>query len=51
MRSSQSGCVTQLNAYSFAPRKIVLARYGGNFRGYKAHFAEKYGAAGLIIYT
>ncbi|MFN3783162.1 MAG: M28 family peptidase [Spirosomataceae bacterium] len=31
--------------------KIVLARYGGNFRGYKAKFAEQYGAAGLIIYT
>ncbi len=31
--------------------KIVLARYGGNFRGYKAKFAELYGAAGLIIYT
>ncbi len=31
--------------------KIVLARYGGNFRGYKAKFAEAYGAAGLIIYT
>ncbi|MGY6742477.1 MAG: M28 family peptidase [Cecembia sp.] len=31
--------------------KIVLARYGGNFRGYKAKFAEQYGAAGLIIFT
>ncbi len=31
--------------------KIVLARYGGNFRGYKAYFAEKYGAAGLIIFS
>jgi N-acetylated-alpha-linked acidic dipeptidase len=31
--------------------KIVLARYGGNFRGYKAKFAEEAGAAGLIIYT
>lgn len=31
--------------------KIVMARYGGNFRGYKAMFAEQYGAAGLIIYT
>lgn len=31
--------------------KIVLARYGGNFRGYKAKFAEEYGASGLIIYT
>jgi N-acetylated-alpha-linked acidic dipeptidase len=31
--------------------KIVLARYGGNFRGYKAKFAEQYGAVGLIIFT
>ena len=31
--------------------KIAIARYGGNFRGYKAKFAEAYGAAGLIIYT
>jgi N-acetylated-alpha-linked acidic dipeptidase len=31
--------------------KIVLARYGGNFRGYKAKFAEAAGAAGLIMYT
>ena len=31
--------------------KIALARYGGNFRGYKAKFAEKAGAIGLIIYT
>ena len=31
--------------------KIVLAKYGGNFRGFKAKFAEANGAAGLIIYT
>ncbi len=31
--------------------KIVIARYGGNFRGYKAKYAEEAGAAGLIIYT
>lgn len=31
--------------------KIVIARYGGNYRGYKAKFAEEYGAAGLIMYT
>ncbi len=31
--------------------KIVLARYGGNFRGFKAKFAEQAGAAGVIIYT
>jgi N-acetylated-alpha-linked acidic dipeptidase len=31
--------------------KIVIARYGGNFRGYKAKYAEEAGAAGLIIFT
>ena len=31
--------------------KIVLARYGGNFRGYKAKFAQENGAIGLIIFT
>jgi len=31
--------------------KIVIARYGGNFRGFKAKFAEAAGAVGLIIYT
>ncbi len=31
--------------------KIVLARYGGNFRGFKAKYAEEAGAVGLIIYT
>ena len=31
--------------------KIVLARYGKNFRGYKARFAQEAGAAGLIIFT
>ena len=31
--------------------KIVIARYGGNFRGYKARYAEDWGAAGLIMYT
>ena len=31
--------------------KIVVARYGGNFRGYKAKYAEVRGAAGLIIYS
>ena len=31
--------------------KVVIARYGGNFRGYKAKFAEAAGAVGLIIYT
>jgi len=31
--------------------KIVIARYGGNYRGFKAKFAQAAGAAGLIIYT
>ena len=31
--------------------KVVLARYGGNFRGYKAKYAEAAGAAALIIFT
>lgn len=31
--------------------KVVIARYGGNFRGFKAKFAEQHGAAALIIYT
>ncbi|MGY8986239.1 MAG: M28 family peptidase, partial [Sphingomonadales bacterium] len=31
--------------------KIALARYGGNFRGYKAKFAEAAGAIGLLIFT
>ena len=29
--------------------KIVVARYGGNFRGYKAKFAEAHGAADLLF--
>jgi N-acetylated-alpha-linked acidic dipeptidase len=31
--------------------KIVLARYGENFRGVKAFIAQQHGAAGLIIYS
>ena len=31
--------------------KIALARYGGNYRGYKARFAEDAGCAGLVIFT
>lgn len=31
--------------------KIVLARYGRCFRGYKARFAQEQGAAGVILYT
>jgi len=30
--------------------KIVIARYGSNFRGYKAKFAQQAGAAGLLLY-
>ena len=29
---------------------VVLARYGGNFRGYKARFAQEAGAAALLMY-
>src|SRR5439155_4009409 len=31
--------------------KIVIARYGQNYRGVKAQLAEQYGAAGLILYS
>lgn len=31
--------------------KIVIARYGGNFRGYKAKYAEQAGATGLVIFS
>jgi len=31
--------------------KIVLARYGGNFRGYKTKYAEANGAVGCILFT
>lgn len=31
--------------------RIVLARYGGNYRGFKAKFAEDAGAVGLVIFT
>lgn len=31
--------------------KIVLCRFGGNYRGYKVKFAEEAGAAGLLIFT
>jgi N-acetylated-alpha-linked acidic dipeptidase len=29
---------------------VVLARYGGNFRGHKARFAQEAGAAALLMY-
>ncbi len=31
--------------------KVVIARYGGNFRGYKVKFAEERGAAGVIMFS
>ena len=31
--------------------RVVIARYGGNFRGYKAHYAQEAGAAALLIYS
>ena len=31
--------------------KIVIVRYGENFRGVKAFVAQQYGAAGVIIYS
>jgi N-acetylated-alpha-linked acidic dipeptidase len=31
--------------------RIVLARYGGNFRGYKVKFAEEHGAVGVIMFN
>jgi N-acetylated-alpha-linked acidic dipeptidase len=31
--------------------KIVLCRYGGNFRGIKVYIAEQRGAAGVLIYS
>lgn len=31
--------------------RVALARYGGNFRGYKAKYAEEAGAAALLIFS
>ncbi|MGC9358875.1 MAG: M28 family peptidase [Anaerolineae bacterium] len=31
--------------------KVAIARYGGNFRGFKARYAEEAGAAALLIYS
>jgi len=31
--------------------KIVLCRYGGNFRGVKVYIAEQRGAAGVLLYS
>ena len=42
----------RLAALGIDPRgKIAIARYGGNFRGYKAKFAEAAGCVGLVIFT
>jgi N-acetylated-alpha-linked acidic dipeptidase len=42
----------RLKELGIDPRgKIALARYGGNFRGYKAKFAEQSGCVGLVIFT
>ncbi len=42
----------KLKELGIDPRgKIALARYGGNFRGYKAKFAEEAGCVGLVIFT
>jgi N-acetylated-alpha-linked acidic dipeptidase len=31
--------------------KLVLVRYGGNFRGVKVYIAQQYGAKGVLIYS
>jgi N-acetylated-alpha-linked acidic dipeptidase len=31
--------------------KIALVRYGGDFRGVKVYIAQRYGAAGVLIYS
>ncbi len=31
--------------------KVVIARYGGNFRGYKVKFAEERDAAGVVMFN
>ena len=31
--------------------RIVIVRYGGNFRGFKVKYAQEAGAAGVIIYS
>jgi N-acetylated-alpha-linked acidic dipeptidase len=31
--------------------KIVIVRYGGNFRGVKVYIAQQYGALGVLIYS
>jgi len=42
----------QLDAMGISCRgRVVMARYGGNYRGYKVAFAEARGAAGVIMFT
>ena len=42
----------QLAALGVSVRgKIVLVRYGENFRGIKAYIAQQYGARGVLIYS
>jgi N-acetylated-alpha-linked acidic dipeptidase len=42
----------RLTALGIDPRgKIALARYGGNYRGFKAKFAEAAGCVGLVMFT
>jgi len=42
----------RLAALGVDPRgRIALARYGGNYRGYKAKFAEEAGCVGLVVFT
>jgi N-acetylated-alpha-linked acidic dipeptidase len=42
----------QLAALHLDPRgKIVVCRYGENFRGVKVYLAEQHGAAGVLIYS
>lgn len=31
--------------------KVVICRYGGNYRGFKARYAQAAGAAALLVYT
>ena len=31
--------------------KVVIARYGGNFRGFKVKFAQQHGAVGVIMFS
>ncbi len=42
----------QLDALGISVKgKIVLVRYGSNYRGVKAYIAQEHGAAGVLIYS